>query len=188
MKTLYLLIALLFNFSGTITTQLNTLFLSIISIGLVIEILGLWSHRSSLKNAKSEGAASFYEQTTTYGNSYWLRNALLLITLTLSMGMLLTEMYSLWAYATLAILSLSAAIISRALFYVVVIPTTMPGAFFWRNTGFVEHARETGLADMPQLGVVYERHHKFKLAELIETIRTTTLNDKISQFKRVFTG
>jgi len=39
---------------------------------------------------------------------------------------------------------------------VLVIPTTMPGAFFWRNKGFVEHARETGLAEMQQVGVIPE--------------------------------
>lgn len=44
------------------------------------------------------------------------------------------------------------AFIGRSLFYVLVIPTTMPGAFFWRNKGFEEHACETGLADMPQVG------------------------------------
>ena len=43
-------------------------------------------------------------------------------------------------------------------FYVLVIPTTMPGAFFWRNRGFEEHARATGLADMPQVGVLPECH------------------------------
>ena len=53
---------------------------------------------------------------------------------------------------------LAASIIGRALFYVLVIPTTMPGAFFWRNKGFEEHARETGLANMPQLGVVPDSH------------------------------
>jgi hypothetical protein len=37
---------------------------------------------------------------------------------------------------------------------VLVIPTTMPGAFFWRNQGFEEHARKTGLAKMPQVGVL----------------------------------
>ena len=46
----------------------------------------------------------------------------------------------------------------RALFYAVVIPTTMPGAFFWRNRGFEEHARETGLAEMPQVGVLPDCH------------------------------
>jgi hypothetical protein len=45
------------------------------------------------------------------------------------------------------------SLVSRALFYVMVIPTTMPGAFFWKNKGFEEHARETGLANLPQVGV-----------------------------------
>src|SRR3989344_2924614 len=57
-----------------------------------------------------------------------------------------------------ALLVYFASIIGRALFYVLVIPTTMPGAFFWRNRGFQEHARETGLADMPQVGVVPGAH------------------------------
>jgi hypothetical protein len=34
----------------------------------------------------------------------------------------------------------------------------MPGAFFWRNKGFQEHARETGLANMPQVGVIPDTH------------------------------
>ena len=72
--------------------------------------------------------------------------------------------------------------------YQLVIPTTMPGAFFWKNQGFVEHARETGLADMPQLGVAYQRHHKFKLSELLETLHTTPLRDKIAQVKCIITG
>jgi len=58
-----------------------------------------------------------------------------------------------------ALLSMLAmTIISRALFYVLVIPTTMPGAFFWKNRAFEEHARETGLANMPQVGVVPDAH------------------------------
>ena len=50
------------------------------------------------------------------------------------------------------------ALVGRALFYALVIPTTMPGAFFWRNKGFEEHARETGLANMPQVGVLPGMH------------------------------
>jgi hypothetical protein len=41
---------------------------------------------------------------------------------------------------------------------VLVIPTTMPGAFFWKNKGFEEHARQIGLARMPQVGVAPLRH------------------------------
>ena len=58
----------------------------------------------------------------------------------------------------LAVSALTVALIGRALFYVLVIPTTMPGAFFWKNKDFEEHAREIGLAHMPQVGVVYHNH------------------------------
>jgi DMSO reductase anchor subunit len=178
--------------ANTVSDQMpqlvNNYILIIISCGLVIEMAGLWSHRRSLKSAHSEGAASFYEQTTTYGNAYILRNSLLILSLIISLTLLLTEYQSLWTFLLLAGIAMILAIIGRALFYVVVIPTTMPGGFFWKNQGFVEHARETGLADMPQMGVVYEKHHSFKLNELIETIKTTSLNDKVDQFKRIFTG
>ena len=50
------------------------------------------------------------------------------------------------------------SVVSRALFYVLVIPTTMPGAFFWKNKGFEDHARDIGLANMPQVGVVPHLH------------------------------
>ena len=62
----------------------------------------------------------------------------------------------LWLGTSLVILL--TALIGRGLFYALVIPTTMPGAFFWRNKGFEEHARETGLAGMPQVGVLPELH------------------------------
>ena len=63
---------------------------------------------------------------------------------------------ALWSVAALTVLG--AAIIGRALFYVLVIPTTMPGAFFWKNPGFQNHARDVGLARMPQVGVQVTTH------------------------------
>jgi len=32
--------------------------------------------------------------------------------------------------------------------------------FFWKNGGFIEHARDIGLSDMPELGVVREHHQR----------------------------
>ena len=32
------------------------------------------------------------------------------------------------------------------------------GAFFWKNKGFEQHARDIGLAEMPQVGVVPLKH------------------------------
>jgi hypothetical protein len=157
-------------------------------LGLALEAIGLLVHAKDLQGAESEGAASFYEQTTTYGYSYWLRNGLLVSALLLAVGMSVTHSDSAGDFVVLTVLALAAAVIGRALFYVLVIPTTMPGAFFWKNKGFVEHARESGLADMPQLGVAYEHHHPFKVDELLETFRTTTLQEKIAQAKRIVTG
>ena len=62
------------------------------------------------------------------------------------------------APATLFVLALAHEIVGRALFYVLVTPTTMPGAFFWNNKYFEAHARKTGLANMPQVGVVPDIH------------------------------
>ena len=69
-----------------------------------------------------------------------------------------TAPLAVFASIALLLFGLPGLLIGRALFYVLVIPTTMPGAFFWKNKGFEEHARDVGLADMPQVGVVPHLH------------------------------
>ena len=91
-----------------------------------------------------------------------------------------------WLFLPLAVLTLGAAVIGRALFYVAVIPTTMPGAFFWRNRDFVEHARDSGLAELEQLGVVYERHHRFDLPALLQTVREHSPRQMWGQVRQIF--
>ena len=86
-----------------------------------------------------------------------MRNTLLLINLIALGVIMMNDLSGVIGAVSGVVLTLSllaSSIISRALFYVLVIPTTMPGAFFWRNKGFEEHARETGLAKMPQVGVL----------------------------------
>jgi DMSO reductase anchor subunit len=133
----------------------------VILLGLILEAVGLFYHARDLRRGAGEGQASHYEQTTTFGKTWLLRNAglglamlLMLVIFTASpagvAGLLL------WGAAALLILLV--ALIGRALFYALVIPTTLPGAFFWRNRGFEEHARATGLAEMPQVGVLPECH------------------------------
>lgn len=156
--------------------------------GMLLEGIGLFFHARDLSSSESEAAASFYGQSTTYGHAYRLRNVLLALGVLLAAAMSGFALTGPVAFVVLAVLVLAAAVLGRAMFYVMVIPTTMPGAFFWKNKGFVEHARETGLADMPQLGVVYERHHDFKLGELLQTVRETSLKDKLDQVKSVFIG
>ncbi len=129
-------------------------------IGLSMETAGHLFHGWDMQRQGGEGAASHYEQTTTYGNSYRVRNALLCINLMLLGGISIIGLSGIIGLASGIGLTLSlmvSSIISRALFYVLVIPTTMPGAFFWRNKGFQEHARKTGLAAMPQVGIHPQR-------------------------------
>jgi DMSO reductase iron-sulfur subunit len=173
---------------GELNSVQGQVLAAVAAVGLLLEGIGLYRHYRDLGHSESEAAASFYEQGTTYSYAYWLRNGLLVIGFLWAAAMAATGSASIWAFGPLAVIALASAVLGRAMFYVMVIPTTMPGAFFWKNKGFVEHARETGLADMPQLGVVYERHHHFKLSELLQTVRETSVSDKLGQFKRIFTG
>ncbi|GAO37405.1 aspartate carbamoyltransferase [Sulfuricella sp. T08] len=153
-----LLLALTAWLTGALTNELGVVLTSVAATGFALEGIGLIAHARDLKSHGDEGAASFYEQTTTYGYPYWVRNGLLATSLLLAMGMGFTEQASGLAFGLLALTALASGILGRALFYVLVIPTTMPGAFFWRNKGFVEHAKEVGLANMPQVGVVPDAH------------------------------
>lgn len=126
-------------------------------IGLAMEATGHLFHGRDMRRQGGEGAASHYEQITTYGYSYQFRNVLLAVNLLAVGAIALTGLSGVTGAVSgiaLVLSLLASSIISRALFYVLVIPTTMPGAFFWRNKGFQEHARETGLAEMPQVGVL----------------------------------
>jgi len=131
-------------------------------LGSLFEVIGLAFHARDMKKNAGEGAVSFFEQVTRYGKSYWLRNILLAINITalfiISMKGFSVSSVGISVGILLVLSLLMTSIIGRALFYVLVIPTTMPGAFFWRNKGFEEHARETGLANMPQTGVLPESH------------------------------
>ncbi|MEW5967737.1 MAG: DmsC/YnfH family molybdoenzyme membrane anchor subunit [Pseudomonadota bacterium] len=150
------LLALVALAAGVLTTPLAALLGGMVAAGLALEAAGLLAHARDMKARGDEGAAAHYEQTTTYGWPYLLRNGLLGAALFASLATAASGAALL--FVPLAAIAIAAAVLGRALFYVLVIPTTLPGAFFWRNQGFVEHARESGLAAMPQLGVVMERH------------------------------
>ncbi len=183
------LVALMAAAFSALTPALAQLLLVLVCVGVVLESIGLLGHARDMQSEDSgEGAASFYLQITRYGKAYWLRNALLAASLLLAVVMLAAGSDNVIGFVLLASMLLVSNVIGRALFYVLVIPTTMPGAFFWKNMGFVEHAREIGLAKMPQLGVAYEHHHAFRLDELLDTIRNTTMKQKWQQFRSIFTG
>ncbi|MDF1692161.1 MAG: dimethyl sulfoxide reductase anchor subunit [Zhongshania sp.] len=135
--------------------------LAVMVIGIALEAFGLWRHGVAMDKGNNEGSVSHYIQCTLFGKSYALRNLLLLGNLILAAVLLSGSelgVLNLIGGAVLCGSILATAIIGRCLFYVLVIPTTMPGAFFWKNKDFEEHARDIGLANMPQVGVVAHAH------------------------------
>jgi DMSO reductase iron-sulfur subunit len=147
--------------TGVSVTPLLSLIGTLMAIGMAIEAVGLYLHAHDLEHAEHEGAVSFYIQLTTFGKTYIARNALMALN---TVAVLLLALFAgddavslaVWALVLLSVLV--AALVGRALFYVLVVPTTMPGAFFWKNKAFEQHARDIGLADMPQVGVVPLAH------------------------------
>ena len=160
-----LLLVLVYGFvqvtSGESWTQITSAFATLVFVGLLMEVIGLYCHRNDLVKQGGEGAAAHFEQVTKFGHTYMARNFGLLSGLVLAMFMMMTTVNGMAAivlWLTAAIIILLSAVTGRALFYALVMPTTMPGAFFWRNKKFAEHARETGLANMPQVGVLPDMH------------------------------
>jgi hypothetical protein len=148
----------------TLVKQASLVFTSAFVIGMVIEALGLMKHNSDLNRSENEGGAAHYIQCTTFGKTYLFRNWLLALNIIVA-GALLTinllgynEPSMLLIWVALALINCFTAIIGRALFYILVIPTTMPGAFFWKNKAFEQHARDIGLADNPATGVAPLAH------------------------------
>ncbi len=128
-------------------------------LGLAVEALGLIAHARYLNGEAGEGAAAHYIQCTTFGRSYYARNGALLGAALLALaGLLLGGHAALYLWSGAALVASAALLVGRALFYVLVIPTTMPGAFFWKNKGFEQHAKEIGLAAKVEAGIVADGH------------------------------
>jgi len=160
-----LLLALVFGFiqvvNGESWMQITSMVAAIIFAGLLMEVIGLYFHQKDMIKQGGEGEAAHFEQSTKFGHTYIARNIALFsaLILTVIMSVInLNDLAAMFLWFGTAIIILLTAITGRALFYALVMPTTMPGAFFWRNKGFQEHARETGLAEMPQVGVLPDLH------------------------------
>ena len=153
--------------------------------GLLLEAVGHVVHRFDVRKT-GEGQASFFEQITTFGKSYQLRNALLIVNMMLMIILIVYPSASLLTISFITILL--SAYLGRILFYALVIPTTMPGAFFWKNDKFKEHAIESGLSEMPQLAVMPQRHHKFDFKVLLKVIKESSFQDALTQIKSIVKG
>jgi len=135
--------------------------------GLVMEVFGLYAHSKAMERQGGEGAAAMQTQNIDFGKTYLVRNISLVACAVAAIALALASLdgsLGLIAWTALSVVIMLTALVGRALFYVLVIPTTMPGAFFWRNQGFQEHARAAGLANMPQTGVLpdLDFHHLAK--------------------------
>ncbi|MEW6684464.1 MAG: DmsC/YnfH family molybdoenzyme membrane anchor subunit [Nitrospirota bacterium] len=136
----------------------------VLLFGLLLQGIALIAHIRFLDQRGNEAAVSRRLMLTTYGKTYagrWVSWALLAASavalLVVSAGDAATGLVP---AAWVAVLSIATVheLVGRALFYVVVVPTTHPGAFFWGNKVFETHARATGLAERPQVGVVPDGH------------------------------
>ncbi len=109
-----LLLGLLALGQGALTPALASILGVCMAAGLALEAIGLLAHARDLKVGSGEGAASHYEQTTTYGHAYHLRNGLLALSLLLALALATSGAGGL--FVLLAPLALAVAILGRALF------------------------------------------------------------------------
>ena len=129
----------------------------LVAAGLSAEALGLFCHARFLKSHSGEAAASHYIQTTEFEKTYRARNTGLILSIVLMLVLAIAPVQGasgLLMWLVTATIIVFTAVIGRSLFYALVIPTTMPGAFFWKNKSFEGHARETKLANWKQVGVL----------------------------------
>lgn len=147
--------------AGSSTAALMMVVGVMLGAGIALEGVGLVLHARDMNRSGNEGGASHYIQCTTFGKTYQARNLLTAINLGLVVTLTvlgLTEGLMLVVWLGVLASALLVALVGRSLFYVLVVPTTMPGAFFWKNKDFEQHARDIGLAHMPQVGVVPDVH------------------------------
>lgn len=150
-----------FALAGRDLAGVHTLLRMALAVGLATTLLGMAAHGRAMRDAAHEGAASWYIQSTVFGNSQRLRVGLVYANLLLSLVLVfldISPVLTTLAWIGSGLMLAASQLIGRALFYVLVVPTTMPGAFFWKNKGFEQHARDIGLADMPQVGLAMKTH------------------------------
>ncbi len=139
----------------------------VLTAGLLLQGISLFAHFRYLDQRGDEAAASKKLMLTTYGKTYAARWISFGVLLAASVAFVLlpsdemggiASFMAVVAWGLMLLLAIFHEKIGRALFYVVVIPTTHPGAFFWGNKVFETHARQSRLAEMPQVGVHPDPH------------------------------
>lgn len=128
---------------------------------------------TNLRSGPGEGGASLHLLTGTYGTFHRLRGWLATgAVLALAVAVAVPAPAPVMAAFLLALVG---EVVDRSLFYLVVVPTTMPGAFFLKNSGFEQLARDTGLAQAPTTGVSPHHHGHGPKQPLPEWVPVTRL-------------
>jgi DMSO reductase iron-sulfur subunit len=129
--------------------------------GLLLQGISLLAHLRYLKQKGEEAAVSRMLMLNRFGKTYiarYISLAVLIIGAILFAFQYITGGWGVFVWGMIFLQAILHEVIGRAIFYVAVIPTTIPGAFFWGNKSFEAHARKSGLANMPQVGVVPLKH------------------------------
>ncbi len=130
-------------------------------VGILIEAVSSYAHRHYLESRSEEAAVSLRLLLEGFGLCDRLLIASLGPVFFVAFFFTVTPVDGTWGlfiWALTFLIVLLREVISRALFYVLVVPTTMPGGYFVGNRSFETHAQKSGLADLPQVGVIPEKH------------------------------
>ncbi|MDH4229626.1 MAG: dimethyl sulfoxide reductase anchor subunit [Nitrospirota bacterium] len=138
--------------------QISCAMTALVTVGL--ERLSARRHTAWLATTGGEAEAALWLLVGTLHAAYTARGWASLALLPLCTGIVIAPSPELKTAGVLAALgtALMAETLGRLLFYMAVVPTTMPGAFFLKNRGFEKLARETGLAADPAVGVAPDPH------------------------------
>ncbi len=158
-------LALIFGFTGlwasvTVAPLLRVLALFFAG-GLLLQGVALHAHLRELTRRGEEAAISRMLMTEQHGKIYRLR---LMSWRFLMAGAILFSLFppstagGMLSWALVFFIAVAHEMIGRALFYVSVVPTTVPRGFFWGNQRFENLARTSGLAERPEVGVVMHDH------------------------------
>jgi len=138
--------------------------LALTSIALAATLFGCAAsraHGQDMARAGGEAEASLDRLTKTYGNFQRLRQWMGVALAGVLAGASMADSTPLAAALAggALVLAMAGEVVERSLFYLVVVPTTMPGALFLKNAGFEQLARDTGLAEDRHVGVAPDLHH-----------------------------
>ncbi len=126
-------------------------------VGMLLQGGALLSHQHDMTARGEEAAVSLGLMVGKYGKTYfarWISWAILVVVALIYAGFGLEGGLSLSIWGGISSLALVHEVIGRALFYIMVVPTTTPGGIFWKNQSFQTQALQSGLADFPQVGVI----------------------------------